>query len=639
MALTKGLKAAKALVIVLLVIIIIVTVYTILCWISDRKSRTVSNEEMDIIIVGGGTAGCVLARRLHDSHPHLKILVMERGQDKHANPRVYNPARALEVAYSAPYSVVIPVTDRVKGSPGIVASTASMVGGGSSHNFGLTVHGSHRYYQQLGEHLGLQFNDFRKIFRRIENLHSKFISEDFKDKKQHGETSKKRERGTKGLMQIGQLPVRIDKVEMIEPATRKAFGVYGALEGVRILERALDVAGHTGPLRCPDDLSDVILKAVHRTRPGAKIVIDYNLGDEACVSKYPQLFVDFDIGLRCSADVAYLDRKYLNENNSKNRKGGYVEVGQDMSVKRLLFSACKDGEKDETRCTGVEWKTPTGCVRRVHLSKRGKVILAAGGIYSPLLLQQSIRHTDGSKGYLNSKIGNGKIGQGMLNHYGCTLIFKTTSNFNFSSGPVAFVSRDRDGDLRDWQMVVGGPLLTNAATLAKVGLTFEDGNFASMLTWLMESRARGSASGSLAKPKVTLDLYGDGTLKDAKSDIRSIVDSLRWMYQVILEMRKSKLFSCSKETLDVVFPPEDVMVRDNLEELEIWAKLGLSITDHYSGTCAVGAVVDGDEFKVKGLDNVHVADASVFPIISNGNTEFPVLVIGEVAAVKIGRHL
>jgi len=638
MTLTKGLKAANAIAIVLLVIVVIAIIYTILSWISDRKAKTISHEEMDIVIVGAGPAGCVLARRLHDAHPHLKILLMERGQDRHASPVVYNPAKALVAAYTAPYSVVIPVSDKVPESPSIIASSASMLGGGSQHNFGLVVHGSHSFYNRLGDHLGLEFNDFRKVFRRIEHIHSKFITEDQKHE------GNKRERGTKGHMQIGQLPVTINKIDMIGPATKKAFEVYGALEGVRILERSLVVAGNTGPLRCPDNFSDVILHAVKRTRPSCKIVIDYNLGHEACVSKHPQLFIDFDLGLRCSVDVAYLDRQYLNRNNSLNSKGGYLEVGQEMLVQRLLFSRCHknhDSKDGETRCKAVEWRTPTGHIKRVRLSKRGRVIVSAGGIYSPLILQQSLKDSENFVGAASERWN--QIGQGLINHYGTTLIFKTKTNFNFSSGPIAFTSRldkhSEDADVRDWQMVVGGPLLTSPDTLAKVGLKPTDGNFVSMLTWLMDPKARGTISGTIAKPNIFLNLYGDGSLKDKNSDIHSIVEALRWMYQVFLEMRQSRLFHCSTDLIEVVFPPEEVLIRDDLEELATWAKMGLSITDHYSGTCAAGSVVDAKDFKVKGLKNVHVVDASVFPIISTGNTEFPVLVLSEVASERIGNAI
>jgi choline dehydrogenase len=53
------------------------------------------------------------------------------------------------------------------------------------------------------------------------------------------------------------------------------------------------------------------------------------------------------------------------------------------------------------------------------------------------------------------------------------------------------------------------------------------------------------------------------------------------------------------------------------------------------GTCRIGrdslAVVD-PQLRVHGIDNLRVADASVFPIIPTGNTHGPAVMIGERAS-------
>ncbi|KAK5988794.1 Alcohol oxidase [Cladobotryum mycophilum] len=46
---------------------------------------------VDVIIAGGGTAGCVIAARLSDANPNLSILVIEGGQNNYNDPSIIHP--------------------------------------------------------------------------------------------------------------------------------------------------------------------------------------------------------------------------------------------------------------------------------------------------------------------------------------------------------------------------------------------------------------------------------------------------------------------------------------------------------------------------------------------------------------------
>lgn len=48
-------------------------------------------EEYDFIIIGGGTSGLVVARRLTED-PNIQVLVLEAGADGRDDPRVKTPA-------------------------------------------------------------------------------------------------------------------------------------------------------------------------------------------------------------------------------------------------------------------------------------------------------------------------------------------------------------------------------------------------------------------------------------------------------------------------------------------------------------------------------------------------------------------
>lgn len=67
-------------------------------------------------------------------------------------------------------------------------------------------------------------------------------------------------------------------------------------------------------------------------------------------------------------------------------------------------------------------------------------------------------------------------------------------------------------------------------------------------------------------------------------------------------------------------------------ELTQWLRATAMTTFHPVGTCKMGhdpmAVVD-NKLRVRGIDGLRVADASIMPIISSGNTNAPAIMIGE----------
>ena len=83
---------------------------------------------------------------------------------------------------------------------------------------------------------------------------------------------------------------------------------------------------------------------------------------------------------------------------------------------------------------------------------------------------------------------------------------------------------------------------------------------------------------------------------------------------------------------DEMAPGVDVTSDDDLLE---WVKHNAETTYHPVGTCKMGndpmAVVD-DQLKVHGIDALRVADASIMPTLTSGNTNAPSIMIGEKAS-------
>ncbi|MCX7675755.1 MAG: GMC oxidoreductase, partial [Alteraurantiacibacter sp.] len=68
--------------------------------------------------------------------------------------------------------------------------------------------------------------------------------------------------------------------------------------------------------------------------------------------------------------------------------------------------------------------------------------------------------------------------------------------------------------------------------------------------------------------------------------------------------------------------------------IDAWLRASVISAGHPAGTCAMGKVVDS-ALRVKGVDALRVADASVMPALIRGNTHAPTVVIAEKAAELI----
>jgi len=113
----------------------------------------------DVIVVGGGTAGCVLAARLSEN-PERTVCLVEAGPDygRYADGRW--PSDMLDAR-------TLPMSHLWETEPADrSASRARIVGGCSAHNACLVVWGSREDYDEWGD--GWRFAEFEPYLRRAE---------------------------------------------------------------------------------------------------------------------------------------------------------------------------------------------------------------------------------------------------------------------------------------------------------------------------------------------------------------------------------------------------------------------------------------------------------------------------------------
>ena len=108
---------------------------------------------------------------------------------------------------------------------------------------------------------------------------------------------------------------------------------------------------------------------------------------------------------------------------------------------------------------------------------------------------------------------------------------------------------------------------------------------------------------------------------------------------LLAAMRKAREFMSTSSMQDILGPelaPGEALQTD--DEMLDWVRNNAETTYHPVGTCKMGAdpmaVVD-DQLRVHGLQGLRVADASIMPTLTSGNTNAPSIMIGEKAAQMV----
>jgi len=532
------------------------------------------DQEFDIIIVGAGSAGCVLAHRL-SADPACRVALLEAGGED-SSYLVDVPKGFSKLVFNPDYTWNYPV-DQPRGNGVNVNENwvrGRCIGGSSTINGMVYVRGQPEDYEAWADEAGPDWNwpSMKQAFRSIED----------------------HELGDDGVRGVGG-PLHIS----------------------------------VGNFRYP--LAETLIKAGQQM--GLPRRDDLNGEEQEGVGYFSH---NIKRGRRQSAALAFL---------KPIRRRPNLTVLTQATVDRVLF--------DGRRASAVEVRLAG---RRVTLRGRHEIILAAGAMHSPKILQLSgIGPADVLRRHgIDVLQDSPDVGGRMLEHLGLTVGHRLRGpdrgvNHRFhglglarsiaeylvlGTGPLtsvprevgAFVRVDPDATRPDVQLYLGGTSLKrpegkNTATPLPV---VERVPGMAVYAQMLQLTSEGSMVITSADPDAPLDIRPNWLSTD--HDRNLAIKMVRYIRRYLsmpaiapllgVETTPGADYQSDEEILDIVYRNGTCGI-------------------HAVRTCRMGkdekAVLDG-RCRVRGVTGLRVVDCASMPGITSGNTNGPVMALAWRAA-------
>ncbi|CAM5775285.1 choline dehydrogenase [Labrys miyagiensis] len=557
------------------------------------RDRVDDNGPFDFIIVGAGTAGCLLANRL-SRNPARRVLLIEAGK-KDTYPWIHIPVGYL-------YCIGNPRTDwlyQTEAEPGLNGRRlryprGKTLGGCSSINGMIYMRGQARDYDGWATETGEEAWNWANCLP------------DFKAHEDH---------------------YRLD--DGTDPATGDN-------------SRFSDLHGHGGEWRIEkqrlkwDILESFAEAAVQAGVPRSS---DFNTGDNEGVGYFE---VNQRAGWRWNTSKAFL---------RPVRERSNLTVWTQAQVERLLFAAGPDGR---LRCSGVRLQR-SGEV--VEVAARREVILSAGAIGSPQILQLSglgpapLLKANGIE-VVHELAG---VGENLQDHLQIRAVFKINGARTLNTLAGNLFGKARIG--LEYMLRRSGPMSMAPSQLGAFTRSDPARSHANLEYHVQPLSLEAFGEPLHAFPAFTasvcnLNPTSRGSVRirsNRAGDAPAIAPnylSTEQDRQVAAESLRQVRTIVGQPALARYQPVEwkpGVQFQSD-EELARLAGDIASTIFHPVGTTKMGraddamAVVD-PHLRVLGVKGLRVVDAGVMPAITSGNTNSPTLMIAEKAAGWIAQGL
>ncbi|KAL4228093.1 hypothetical protein ACF0H5_013528 [Mactra antiquata] len=586
----------KTIVISVFVVAGIAIMYSFWMSLSDTRvtvKQVSVQETYDYIIVGGGTAGSVIGSRLSEDI-NVTVLILEAGNHHETYPDIKDPSKAMFLQHSAVDWNYMSAEDSsfngLRGHTHFITS-GRVLGGSSAINYNIYVRGSPFHFDEWvttygGD--GWGYKDMLPYFKKCESMEI----ERFKNSDYHG---------VNGPIAVSELPVPevvynvfltaakqlgYDEVDY-NGQSQSGFGPiqYSIRNGQRssasseylninLIDQRQNVDISVNSVVTKIDIIDKVARGVYFIKNNKKqyVKIKREIIVSAGALKSPQVLMLSGIG----------PQKHLKELN--------IPVVVDVPVGLKLNNHV---------AVAVHVKCDISVLHNADeedlISKIGSFLFGASE-YGPFVTNGFL-HTD------PAAIGKEKPDLQMVL---TQTIFDTTGLYNY------------DQSVRD---------IMRKSYQNETGFT--------AIIFLTQPKSFGNVKLNTADPFDHPRVHINQLSNDA--DVKALTKGIRLLEKITLTDSLKEL----KPDLGInehSFCSDHVFKSD--EYWECFIRYTAFISHHYSTTCRMGPAEDQSSvvdlsLKVKGVDNLRVCDASVFPSVTTGNTYAPVLAVAEKLADMI----